>query len=42
MRKIVGKLDQGAKGLTSLYKVIVTGFLIYELMKFRFTKWRRN
>jgi hypothetical protein len=41
MQKVVGRLDQAARGGTSLYKILVTGFLIYELLKFRYTKWRK-
>lgn len=42
MRRTVNNLDQVARGGTSVYKILITGFLIYELLKFRFYKWRKR
>lgn len=36
------KLGDVANAGANVYKILVTAVLIYELLKFRFTKWKAS
>lgn len=38
--RVIKKLGDLAYAGTNVYKILVTAILIYELVKFRYTRWK--